>query len=347
MKAKRFLVVFLILAMGLVMTFSAASCGKEKTVYTLSLAHFFPATHPAEVTLVQGWAKALNTASNGQIVIKSYPGEALAKAADIYNAVTQGTADIGLSCFAYTASRFPVLASFELPGILYASAKAASMVAWEGIQTLNPAEIQDTHLLMVVATGPGDLFTQTPVRNLADLKDMEVRATGVSADTLKLLGAVPVGMPQSETYDSLSKGVVKANLAPDEVLKGWKNAEVVKYVTKTPFLYNTLFFVTMNKAKWDAIPADLQKIITDTTKKFYEDTASGLWDIQNKAGLEYAVNDYKIEVISLTEEETGIWLDTVKPIQDNYLAGLKDKGIDTDPLAVIAQLTAKYNALYK
>jgi len=32
-------------------------------------------------------------------------------------------------------------------------------------------------------------------------------------------------------------------LGPDEVLQGWKQAEVTKYITKTPFLYNTLFFV--------------------------------------------------------------------------------------------------------
>jgi TRAP-type C4-dicarboxylate transport system substrate-binding protein len=104
--------------------------------------------------------------------------------------------------------------------------------------------------MMVLTTGSGDIFSKVPVKTLNDLQGLDIRATGLSAKTLKALGANPVAMPQSESYESLSKGVVKANLGPVEVLQGWKNAEVTQYLTKTPFLYNTLFFVTMNVDKW-------------------------------------------------------------------------------------------------
>ncbi len=50
-----------------------------------------------------------------------------------------------------------------------------------------------------------------------------------------------------------AKGVVKGNLSPVEVLKGWKHGEVTDYLTRTPFLYNTLFFVTMNLDKWNSM----------------------------------------------------------------------------------------------
>jgi len=84
----------------------------------LRLAHFFPATHPAETVLVKGWSDAITAATNGKVKISSYPGESLLKAADIYNGVVEGVNDIGLSCFAYTPGRFPVLESFELPGVV-------------------------------------------------------------------------------------------------------------------------------------------------------------------------------------------------------------------------------------
>ncbi len=80
-----------------------------------------------------------------------------------------------------------------MPGITYNNSKVASKVAWEGIKELNPKEVQDTKLLMVITTGPGDLFTKAPVRNLEDLKGMEIRATGLSAHTLTALGANPGG----------------------------------------------------------------------------------------------------------------------------------------------------------
>jgi TRAP-type C4-dicarboxylate transport system substrate-binding protein len=348
LKKTRWLSVCLILILAVVSVMPLASCSKaEEKTFVLKLAHFFPATHPAESVLVKGWSDAVKEATDGRVVIESYPGESLAKAADIYNGVVEGVADIGLSCFAYTPGRFPVLEAFELPGVTYLNSRSASMVAWEGIKALNPAEVQDTHLLMVIATGPGDLFTKAPVRTLADLQGMEIRATGISAVTIKQLGGVPVGMPQSETYDALSKGVVKGNLSPVEVLKGWKHAEVTQYITETPFLYNTLFFITMNKSVWESIPADLQKTISEVTEKFHEETGAALWDMQNEAGLKYAVDEQKMEVIPLSAEETALWIETVKPIQEDYKTKLAGLGITSDPLKTIYELADQYNELYK
>ena len=348
MKKKLIRSVFTILITFSILIVPLVSCSKPAAkTFTLRLAHFFPATHPAETVLVKQWAEALDKATAGQVKIESYPGESLLKAPDIYNGVVEGVTDIGLSCFAYTPGRFPVLESFELPGIVYQNSRSASMVAWEGIQTLNPKEVQDTHLLMVLATGPGDLFTKEPVKSLADLQAMEIRATGLSAETIKLLGGVPVGMPQSDTYDALSKGVVKGNLAPVEVLKGWKNAEVTDYITKTPFLYNTLFFVTINKEIWASMPADLQKKVTDTTTKFHEDTAAGLWDMQNADAMKFAVDEQKMEIIELSDEETQLWIEKVMPIQEAYKQKLAGLGLDVDPLKTVNELAAKYNKLYE
>ena len=212
---------------------------KDDRVVRLNLAHFFPAAHPVEKQLVQPWIAAVAEATGGQVQITSYPGETLANAAEIYSGVVTGVADIGISCFAYTRGRFPMLEAFELPGITYLSAKVAGKVAWEGINLLDPEEVKDTRLLMVFSTGPGALFSKTPVRSLEDLRGMTIRATGLSAKTLETLGASPVAMAQPEAYEALARGIVQGNLAPLEVLEGWRHAEVTDYVTLTPFLYNT------------------------------------------------------------------------------------------------------------
>lgn len=338
--------VFLMVLLLVVLSLSACSIFQKKSMEAveLKLAHFFPGTHPAETELVQGWAKEIKQATNNLVTITSYPGETLAKAADIYNGVVEGVADIGISAFAYSKGRFPILEAFEQPGVVYKNSKVASKVAWEAIKELNPKEVQDTKLLMVIATGPGDLFTKTPIRKLDDLKGMQIRATGLSAETLGMLGATPVGMPQSEAYEALSKGIVKGNLSPIEVLKSWKQAEVTSYITETPFLYNTLFFVTMNLEKWNSFPEDIQKSITETTEKFFDQTAIGLWDKQNEAARSYAVDEKKMEVITLSEEEADKWIEKVKPMQDKYIS---DKGKDGEAaMKKVLELADKYNAEY-
>ena len=107
----------------------------------LKLAHFWPATHPVETELVQSWITAVEEATEGRVKITSYPGETLAASDAIYEGVKEGVADIGLSCFAYTRGQFPVSEVFELPGIVYNDSTAATKVAWEGIQELNPEEV--------------------------------------------------------------------------------------------------------------------------------------------------------------------------------------------------------------
>ena len=341
-----------LLLIGL-MLLGVTGCAKTSAVTApkpieLKLAHFWPSTHPIETQLVQPWAKDIELATNGKVKVVSYPGETLVKANDIYDGVVNGVSDIGISCFAYTRGRFPVSEVFELPGITYNNSKVASNVAWEGIQTLNPKEVQDTKLLMVITTGPGDLFTKAPVKTLADLKGMEIRATGLSAKTLSALGASPVAMAQSEAYESLSKGVVKGNLGPVEVLKGWKQAEVTEYITKTPFLYNTLFFVTMNKDKWNSLSPEVQQAIEQVNKKYFDDVASGLWDKQDAEALKYAVDQQGMQVITLSDAEAKEWIELVTPVQKDFVAAMTKQNLDGQEIVdKVKSLAAKYNALYK
>lgn len=342
-----FLVLMLVLAAGCGNTASTPEAGEKQTV-ELKLAHFFPSTHPAETELIQPWAKAIEEATAGRVKITSYPGQTLLQADAVYDGVVSGIADLGLSCFSYTRGRFPVLEVFELPGIRYANSKVASKVAWEGIKQLNPQEVQDTRLMMVLTTGPGDLYTKVPVRTLADLKGLELRATGLSAKTLEALGAIPVAMAQSEAYESLAKGVVQGNLGPVEVLQGWKQAEVTKHLTLTPFLYNTLFFITMNLDKWNSLAPEDQQAIEKINEEFFTQVAMGLWDKQNEAALKWAVEEKGMEVITLPKEEEDKWISLVEPLQADFVAKMNQQGLEgQEILDTVKKLAEQYNQEYE
>ncbi len=326
----------------------ATEAEPEPIKLDLKLAHFWPASHTIETEVVPAWSKAIYEATDGQISITSYPGETLLKAPEIYDGVVTGIADIGISCFAYTRGRFPLTEVFELPGIIYSNSKVAAKVAWEGIKELNPEELKDTEMLFVFATGPGDLFTKEPIRRLEDLQGMEIRATGLSAKSLEMLGAIPVAMPQSDTYESLQKGVVKGNLSPLETLEGWRHAEVTEYLTFTPFLYNTLFFTTINKDVWNSLPADLQETIRQTNEKFFDDEVIGHWDKINESGLKFAVEETGQQLIELSAEEQAKWIALVEPIQEDFVTEMEEKGLPgQEALAVAKKLADKYNEIYK
>ncbi len=335
----------LVIVSGLLLT--ACSGNSDDKTIELSLAHFFSSTHPVETELVKGWTAAVSEATNGKVNITSYPGGTLLTANNCYGGVVNGIADIGLSCFSYTRDVFPVLEGFELPGVDYKSSAAASEVAWEGIKQLNPKEIQNTKLMMVIATGSGDLFTKDPVQSLEDLKGMTIRGTGLSATTIELLGGTPIAMPQSDVFEALQKGIVKGNLGPIEVLKGWNHAEVTNYITKTPFLYNTLFFMTMNLETWNSLPEDIQNAILTVNEEIHDSIGRGLWDKQNEAALDYAVNENDMQVLTLSEQETARWKEKVQGMQVGYSEKLRQKGLtDIDAMKLIKDLAIEFNAKF-
>jgi len=127
-------------------------------------------------------------------------------------------------------------------------------------------------------------------------------------DTLKALGAVPVGITIAESYDSMSKGVVDGALLPPETLKAFKLGEVTKYVTQVDMLYNTVHYTTMNKDVWNSFPKHIQDAINEVNEEVFE-IATELWDGDgglSQDGLDFAVENGN-ELITLSDEETERW----------------------------------------
>jgi TRAP-type transport system periplasmic protein len=325
----------------------AAAPGDGK-VYELKLAHIWGAPHAIETQVVQPWAQKISEATDGKVKITSYPGQTLLKGPEIYEGVVNGVADIGISVYAYNAGRFPVVEAFLLPGVSWASAKASGAALQEGLEKLQPAEIEDTHVLMNFATGPGHMLMKKPVRSLADLSGLEIGATaGPRGDGLKLLGATPVVMPMPETYEAQSRGVIQGTVGPYEAMKGFKLGDVTDSITKTPFLYVNFFFLNVNKQKWDELPAEYQQIITETSQQHYEEVVLGLFDELNKEGLAEYTAAKDIEIIELSAEEQEAWKAKLQPIWDDYKKQLDSKGLNGEEIiATVQELADKYNQQY-
>ena len=179
--------------------------------------------------------------------------------------------------------------------------------------------IHHVKVLYIHAHGPGLLHTKKPVNKIDDLKGMKIRATGFSAKVVKALGGVPVAMPQGGTYEALQKGVVEGTFSPMEVLKGWKQAEVVKSNTECYSVgYTTTFFVVMNLDKWNALPADLKKVFDEVSEK-YVDIHGQVWDSTDEEGRKYT-ESLGNKIIPLSDDESARWRKAVEPAIKDFIA---------------------------
>jgi len=311
----------------------------------LTYSIFFPPTH-SQCKAGVSWAQEIEKRTNGKVKITVFPGGTLTKANQCYDGVEKGISDIGMSCFAYTRGRFPVMEAVDLP-LGYPNGQVATHVANKFYKNLKPKELEGVKVLYIHAHGPGLLHTKKPVRILDDLNGMKIRSTGLSAKVTQALGGVPVAMPQGSTYEALQKGVVEGTFSPIETLKGWRQAEVVKYTTDCFKVgYTTSMFVVMNLKKWNALSQDIQQVINEVSNEWVE-VHGNAWDEADTEGRSYTLS-LGNEVITLSKEEQESWEKAVEPIINSYIATAEGKGFPGKmSVDEVRNLIEKYSKTYK
>jgi len=321
-----------------VAAFGLSACqGSGSKVTRLSYSVFFPPTH-VHAKLAAQWAAEVEKRSEGRLKINVFSGGSLTKPPQCYQGVVDGASDIGMSCFAYTRGRFPLLEGLDLP-LGYPDGISATRIANELIAKYadNLRELADTQILYVHAHGPGILASKKPVTTLADMANLKVRATGLSARIVEVLGGTPLGMDQGETYDALQKGVVQATLCPIETLKGWRQGEVISHITDTSAIgYTTTMFVTMNRAKWEALPEDLRTMIGEVNAEWIVKHGQA-WNAADAEG-QALVAELQRETITLPAAEESAWLERVTPILQEYAERAEKAGLPGE--AFLADLRA-------
>lgn len=311
-------------AIFLALLITGCKQGENNKEIKLNYSIFFPPSHIQTITANE-WAREIEERTAGRVKINIFPGGILTKAEQCYLGVECGISDIGMSSFAYTRGRFPLIEGLDLP-VGYPDGLTATRAVNKLLKKYNPQEVQGTHILYLHAHGPGVLASKKAVTNRRDFDGMTCRATGFSAKLVSLLGGAPVGMPQNDTYEALQKGVVQATLCPIETLKGWKQGEVINSVLETKAIgYTTTMFVTMNKHKWESLPHDIQQIFTEVSEK-YIDKHGEAWNSADDEGRKL-LQDLNKPILTLSEEETLHWQEKIKPILNAYADEGESKGL--------------------
>ncbi|MGZ3589324.1 MAG: TRAP transporter substrate-binding protein [Thermodesulfobacteriota bacterium] len=293
-------------------------------VIKLKFANYFPPTHMNSVMMGK-YCEELNKQLAGKVEMTQYAGGTLLSAPKIAAGVSTGIADIGLSNLSYTRGRFPVMEIMELPHG-FPSAWIAGHVANDFYNKYQPKDFDTYHVLML-STSPINVIQtlNKPVKTLDDVKGLKLRGTGRLGDIVKALGATPIPIETPDLYDSLKRGVIEGALLPLETMKGFKTGELIKYVTPSWRVGSAYcFYVVMNKQKWDSLPGDVKKVITDFSKDFIERWTVE-WNHIDIEGKEFFVKQGgKFE--DIPEADNPKWVKAVRPVIEDYKKDLVAKG---------------------
>ncbi|MFW5722697.1 MAG: TRAP transporter substrate-binding protein [Desulfohalobiaceae bacterium] len=301
---------------------------------TLSYANFPPApTFPC--VQMEHWAAEVEKRTKGAVDVQTYPGSTLLGAKNMWDGVIQGQADIGCISLSYQPGVFPMLSVLEQP-FGFSSATVASLALYDLWERHQPEEFNRVKVLTMFTSAPSNIMSKVAVRDLSDLKGLEIRASGGASTVMKLLGASPVSMPASETPEALQKGLVKGVFSSFDWLKDFNFAEYLPYATVTN-LQVYPFAVIMNKQSWERLPSEVKQVFDDLRREQSLWTGSYL-DDHIEESLAWSKEKYDLEVITLAEEQLAAANRRLSVMVQDWKATARAAGIDAD--AVVADLLA-------
>ncbi|MGZ3218031.1 TRAP transporter substrate-binding protein [Paracoccus sp. T5] len=265
-----------------------------------------PAGNPNFV-LQQGWAADVAEKSGGRIAIDLLPVESIVAHNETQDAIATGILDGHVTDLSYFSGKDPAFGLMGNP--VGAWSDPEQMLDFVenggGSELLN--EIMNPYGLQFIgATTPGleALVSAVPLDGVDDLQGVKIRAPeGLVQSVFAAAGASPVNLPGSEVFTSLDKKVIDA---ADYTVFSTNQAQGLNDIAPHPvypgFHSMPLVEISMNKDKWDALPEDLQQVLTQSVRDFARVQIAALAEA-DEAAVEKAREGGTITIHDWSDEE--------------------------------------------
>lgn len=299
---------------------------------TLKLHHFLPALSNGHAKFLKPWSDKVATDSGGRIKIDIYPSMQLGGTPpQLFDQARDGIVDLVWTLPGNTPGRFPAIETFELPFVSAKRALTNSLALSEFAQAHLKDEFKEVHPICFWAHDHGLIHANKQVKALEDLKGLKLRfPTRLAGEALKALGVNAIGMPIPQVPEALAQRVIDGAVVPWEVVPAIKVQELVKYHTEipgSPTLYVATFVLAMNKAKYEALPPDLKKVLDANSGAAAAAMAGKMWDEQAVVVSEQ-VKKRGNTITLLSDSEAQRWRKATEPVIESWLKQVKDKGHD-------------------
>jgi TRAP-type C4-dicarboxylate transport system substrate-binding protein len=339
MKKRSVVTLLVLLAVFLFLSTSIPVHAQEKAM-KLRLSTIWPLQHPFSQMFGE-WGKDIEKATQGRVTVTVFAANTLSPPMQVYDNTVKGVVDVGTNLLAYSPGRLPLSEVLQQP-LGYRNGYQGSKLANAYYKKFKPKEFDDVKVMFLHGAAPGFIFTKNPVKSTADIKGLRIKANAENADIVRNLGASPVTMPVSETYDALSRGVVDGCLFPIEALQGFKIGEVVKTVIENYGMsYLTSMYCIMNKEKWNAISSADQQAIEKINDEYNEKFGKKWVELDNRAK-EFAKGK-GVTFLPVSKEDEAATVQKMKPILDEYVKMAKSKGLPGDEALKFCQGFLKKN----
>jgi TRAP-type mannitol/chloroaromatic compound transport system substrate-binding protein len=251
-------------------------------------------------------AKRIGELTDGRLQIQVFAGGELVPPFGSFDAVSQGTVEVGSGASYYWAGKTPAAQWFAaVPFGMNAQGLAAWFHGGDGLKLW-----EETYAPFNLIPRPGGStgvqmggWFNKKIDTIDDFKGLKMRIPGLGGKVVAKAGGTVVLTPGGEIFTSLERGVIDATewVGPYHDLRlGLYQAAKYYYYPgwHEPGTYLEYFF---NKKKYESLPKDIQHII-DAACMENELWVLNQFDAQNGAALQTLINKHKVQLLKFPDE---------------------------------------------
>jgi TRAP-type mannitol/chloroaromatic compound transport system substrate-binding protein len=266
----------------------------------------WPKNFPGLGVGAQRLADRIGKASDGRLTVKVFSAGEMVPALQSLDAVIDGSAEMSHGAAYYWQNKSQGLNFFT--GVPYgmASRELAAWVRFLGGQAIWD-EIYDQFGVQGFLSG--DTGTQTggwfkkDLNSVADIQGLRFRTPGLGGQVWAKLGASVTNLAAGDIFQALQSGTLDAA----EFVGPYNDLALGLYQVCKNYYFPSFIEpgaateLVVSKAKYQALPADLQQIIADASQAEYDQVASDFYANDPRA-LKTLVNDHGVQVKTFPDD---------------------------------------------
>jgi TRAP-type mannitol/chloroaromatic compound transport system substrate-binding protein len=280
---------------------STPSLAQEKFKWKMVTA--WPKNFPGLGTNANLLAKMITEMSGGRITVKVYGAKELVPAFEVFDAVSNGTAQMGHAGAYYWKGKAEAVQFFSsIPFGLSAQEMNAWLYYGGGMELWREAYKP----FGLIPAASGNTGTQMAgwfnreIKSMADLKGLKMRIPGLGGEVLRRAGGTTVNIPGGELFTALQSGTLDATewVGPyNDLAFGFYKAAKYYYYPGWHEPGSTIEAMINQKA-FSALPKDLQQIVLTACKAANIDMLSE-YTARNNQALNTLVTKHNVKVLPL------------------------------------------------
>lgn len=274
--------------------------------YRWKMTTTWPPNFPVVGEVATKYAEWVEELSNGQIQIKVYGGGELVPPLEAFDAVSNGTLEMGCGASYYWAGKTPAAQFFAAVPFGMNSQQITSWLECGGGMELWRKTYAKFNLVPYMGGNTGVQmggWFNKEINTAEDFKGLKMRLPGIGGKVLEKAGGAAVLVAGSEIYTSLERGVIDATewIGPYHDYKMGFHKIAKYYYTPGWHEPGSQLEFFINKQVHETLPKELQVVLEAASKRAQVWVLSE-FDRQNGIYLEKLLNEEGVELREFSKE---------------------------------------------